>query len=205
MGVEQQLESDAVAYFNGRLRVAQIKAIGAEEMRPSKVEGTAAATPFCQSPECRQLSTLYRGLVMGPDGLPYGSAQRETTEWQGRLKDYLAALARWEDDPAASHGSQFRQKCLIYSDLSNIVPNGPDRTAVLRSFLDFLQRSDYQRENRMEWFLPVNGLVARVSLDPAALGETWHELRGARDPVIALYATLEQLLPRPPGVRLSIM
>ena len=85
------------------------------------------------------------------------------------------------------------------------MPNGPDRAAILRGFLDFLQRNSFQRESRLEWFLPVNSMVARVSLDPAGMGDLLRDLSNSPDPIISLYAALEQLVPRSPGTRLSIM
>jgi hypothetical protein len=57
----------------------------------------------------------------------------------------------------------------------------------------------------MEWFLPVNALVGRVGLDPLGLGKFAAELRKASDPVIALYANLEAVAPRPPDRVLALL
>ena len=39
-----------------------------------------------------------------------------------------------------------------YSDLLNLVFNGPDRELVLRAMLDYLKQNQFLQENRMEWF-----------------------------------------------------
>ena len=57
----------------------------------------------------------------------------------------------------------------------------------------------------MEWFLPVNALMGRVGLDPAGLGKFAGELRQSSDPVIALYASLEAVAPRPPDRILALL
>ena len=49
----------------------------------------------------------------------------------------------------------------------------------------------------MEWFYPVNTLIVHLFADPLDLKATARELRLCADPVIALYAQLEQLMPRP--------
>jgi hypothetical protein len=201
----EELAQDTVRYFNERLRPEQVKAIGGDEIQPAKLEGAAGGTRSCEGPECQQLVRLYTGLVLGPNGMPYGPEKRATGDWQAKLKEYLARLAEWKDDPSATTGEHFQQKCLLYSDLFNIVPNGPDRIAILRAFLEFLQRNSFQRESRLEWFLPVNSLVARVSLDPGGLGDVLRDLSNSPDPVISLYTALEQVAPRSPGARLSIM
>ena len=43
----------------------------------------------------------------------------------------------------------------------------------------------------------MNALIIRTFADPAGMQATMRDLRRSSDPVIALYAQLEQLLPRP--------
>jgi hypothetical protein len=77
-----------------------------------------------------------------------------------------------------------------------VVAPGPERERVLRALLDYVKQNQFQAENRMEWFLPVNTLIGRASLDPLGLGRLMDELRRVNDPVIALYANLEAAAPR---------
>ncbi len=96
-------------------------------------------------------------------------------------------------------------KSAAYSDLLNLVFDGPDRELVLRAMLDYLKQNRFQRENRMEWFLPVNALIGRVALDPAGTGRVAEELRQVDDPTIALYANLETVAPRTPDRILPLL
>src|SRR5579885_2145329 len=213
---------DAVGFFNDSLRQeafppgAEIKAIAPEEIQPAKVEEQPAPTNMCQDSGCRQLVSLYRAMVFDSNNTPYRPEARETSEWRGRLRDYLAALADWKEE--GGPGAYFRQKCALYSDLFNLLPKGPERDEVMRSLVAFLNRNSYQREHRAEWFLPVNTLIGRIFADPYGLaqamkelrnaedrviaqffhrlGQAMKELRNAEDRVIALFANLEQAAPR---------
>jgi hypothetical protein len=57
----------------------------------------------------------------------------------------------------------------------------------------------------MEWFLPVNGLIGRLALDPLGMGRLAEELRKVDDPIVALYANLEAVAPRPPDRILPLL
>lgn len=195
---------DPAEFFNERLRVDPVKPLSADELQPAKLEGAARGQDACDSQDCRRLVGLYRELLFDARGLPYGPDKKATTEWQAKAKEYLGALASWKEEAGTSAADFFQQKCALYSEFANVVPNGADRIAVLRAFLDYLAQNSVQREYRAEWFLPVNSLVARVSLERAPLEELWQDMRGSADPVIALYSELEELAPRSPGARLSI-
>jgi hypothetical protein len=150
----------------------------------------------CESPQCRQLAAQFAGLVMSPDGsfgLTY--VQKSTPEWGAKLRQYLAALADWtgDDDPV----EYFQFKSRFYSELFDLAPNGPERELLLATLLTWLQQDGYRHDHRAEWFYPVNELIVQAFADPLAMKTTVRELLRSADPVIALYAQLEQLLPRP--------
>jgi hypothetical protein len=152
-------------------------------------------TGQCESPECRQLAAQFTSLVMAPNSYGLTPEQKATGEWGGRLREYLAALADWtqEDDPV----EYFQFKSRFYGELFNLAPNGPERDLLLGTLLAWLQQNGYQRDHRVEWFYPVNALIIHAFADPAGMQATVRELRRSTDPVIAFYAQLEQLLPRP--------
>lgn len=199
------VESGPAQYFNDSLRVDPIPPISRDEVQPAKVEGAAGGLRTCESPECKLLATRYMGLILSPEGRPFTSAEKSSEEWKARLKEYLSGLADWKQDSGGDAPAYFHQKCAFYSDLFNVVPNGPDRELVVRHFLDFLSRTSFQRDSRVEWFLPVNSLIGRVFLEPASMQELVRDLRNFSDPVIALYAELEAFAPRAPGSALSVM
>jgi hypothetical protein len=198
--VDQEAQN-AVAFFNQNLRMAPLQPIQEQETTPSRLEGVATGLRACEDAGCRAIAGQYRGLVFGENGSPYTPGQKETPAWRGKVRDFLAALSRWQESaseeapPAADH---FRMKAGSYGDLLNLVLNGPDREVVLRAMLDYLKQNRFQRENRMEWFLPVNALIGRVALDPLGMGRLAEELGKVDDPIMALYAKLEAVAPRTP-------
>jgi hypothetical protein len=187
--------------------MAPLQTIPEEESTPSRLEGMATGLRTCEDEECRAISEQYRGLVFGENGSAYTPAQKETPAWRGKVRDFLAALSKWQESASGAHpaAAHFRVKSMAYSELLNLVFNGPDRDLVVRAMLDFLKQSKFQRENRMEWFLPVNALVGRVALDPVSMGHVAEELRKSDDPVIALYANLEMVVPRTPDRILPLL
>jgi hypothetical protein len=199
--------SDPVAFFNKNLRMAPLQPIPEEESTPSRLEGVATGLRTCEDAECRAISEQYRGLVFGENGSAYTPAQKDTPAWHDKVRDFLAALSKWQESDSAAHptAEHFRVKSAAYNELLNLAFNSPDRDLVLRAMLDFLQHSRFQRENRMEWFLPLNALIGRVALDPVSMGPMAEELRKSDDPVIALYANLERVAPRTPDRILPLL
>ena len=159
-------------------------------------------TGQCESPQCRQLEAQYIGLVTA-NGYGLTAEQKASSEWSGKLRKYLAALADWtnDDDPA----EYFRFKTRFYSELFELAPKGPDRDLLLSTLLGWLQQNGYQREHRVEWFYPVDALIVHAFADPVGMQAAVRELRRSADPVIALYADLEQLLPRPLEERMELL
>ena len=166
-----------------------------DDAQPASAGGSARPVGQCESPECRQLAAQFTSLAMAPNGYGLTPEQKTTSEWGGRLRQYLAALADWtqDDDPA----EYFQFKSRFYGELFNLAPNGPERDLLLSTLLAWLQQNGYRRDHRAEWFYPVNELIIHAFADPAGMKTTVRELRRCADPVIALYAQLEQLLPRP--------
>jgi hypothetical protein len=185
----------AAQFFNEQMRTGGLRAISGDELQPSKVEGEARPIAPCESIDCRQLGAGFTSLLLGPVGLSYTEAQKAGGDWGARLKQYLAALADWKaaDDPAEC----FHWRTRYYSDLLGVAPSGPNRDAVVTALLAWLPLNPYQRDHRAEWFYPVNALIARAFADPRTMQALIAELRKSPDPVVSLYAQLEQLLPRP--------
>ena len=185
----------AVRYFNENMRTGALPAISDQEVQPANLDSQAHVIGSCQSVECRQLSTQFGSLVLGPDGMAYAEEQKASAEWTGKLTGFMEALNGWKsaDDPA----EYFLWKSRFYSDLFHVLPNGANRDIVLAAFLAWLEQNDYQRDHRVEWFYRVNALIISAFGDPLAMKTTMRELRNSGDPVIAFYAELERLLPRP--------
>jgi len=185
----------AVRFFNDRMLAAGLQPISPDEARPSQTGGKAVPAAPCDSPQCRQIASQLAGLLLGPNGIAYKPEEQAGAEWGGKLLQYLAALADWRDDD--NPAELFQWKSRLYSDLFNTAPAGPQRDLILSALLTFLQQNSYQRDHRLEWFYPVNALIIRAFADPLGMKTTMRDLHDSTDPVIALYASLEQALPRP--------
>ncbi|MFB3826825.1 MAG: hypothetical protein ACE15B_08650 [Bryobacteraceae bacterium] len=202
---EAEQVADAVRFFNDSLRVPDVRPIAGDEVLAAKVAGAAGGLRVCESAECKDFVRRYNALLFGAGGMPLGPEQKAAAEWHARLKEYLGSLAEWREDSSGGASLLFVQKCQLYSDLVNVVPNGADREMVLRAYAGFLEQNSYQRESRIEWFLPANTLIARVFMDPIGLRTVMEELRNSSDPVISFYCALEAFAPRPPGESLSLL
>jgi hypothetical protein len=187
---------DVVNFFNTRLRAAPLQPIGEAEATPARLEGAATGLRMCQDTECRAAVDQLRALLLGPNGIPYRPNERATPEWQAKLRGFLAALDNWKQNAAGTPAGFFREKVQIYSELLNLTADGANRETVMRSLLAFAAAGGMRNTNRLEWFLPINAVIARLSLDPAGLSKFGEELRQASDPVVAFCARLEAAAPR---------
>ena len=200
-----QRPGDPLDFFNEQLRVDPLQPIRPEEVSSAKTEGRAAGLSSCEDPTCGSLAEQYRALVLGPGGIAYSAEQQASPEWQNQFKQHLDALGEWTDSAGVPAAAQFREKCAFYSDLFNLAPLGKGREQVFRAMLDFLVRNSQRAPSRIEWFLPVNTLLGRVTLDPLGMGRSLDQLLRAEDPVVALYALLERALPRTPDLIVPLL
>jgi hypothetical protein len=194
---EEAAPGDVITFFNRKLRIDPLKPIEELESTPTRLEGTVATRLPCQSAGCQSFAARYQELFFSGNGQPLPVAARETPEWAERLRAVLQLLSGWKPDrePGAI---QFREKAEAYALLLGLVPAGPNRDLVMRAELGFLEDHPLRNSNPLEWFLPVNALVGRTTLDPAGMAASAGSLRSSKDPVIALFANLEQALPRSP-------
>jgi len=197
--------TDAVSFFNDRLLAAPLKPIGEAEATPAGLEGTAAGLHSCEDAACKSISEEFHVLVFNSNGTPLQQVEKDTPEWHARLQALLKTVAEWKSGAGVSAAAHFREKCGLYSDLAAAVPTTADREAVLRALLEFTGRNSFQVKNRLEWFLPVNGLIGRAGLDPAGLAGLSESLRKSDDPVIAFFARLEAVAPRTPDKILPLI
>jgi hypothetical protein len=114
-------------------------------------------------------------------------------------------MADWKENAGGTVAEFYREKCEILSAVLTAAPAGAGRDAAFQALLDFIKTSSLQKTNRLEWFLAVNGLVGRMSLDPGGFAKFGVPLGEASDPVIALYAGLEAAAPRSPDKVLPLI
>ncbi len=196
---------DFISFFNSRLRMAPLQPIGEAEATPARLEGVATGLRLCEDPECQGMVKQLRGLVLGANGIPYPPKERATPEWQARFGGFLEELARWKRSTGASAAEFYREKAQIYGELLSLGADGPNRESAMRALLDFAATSELRKADLLGWYLPVNAVLARLSLDPAGLGKFAAEVRQSKDPLIAWEARVEAAAPRTPERALPLL
>ena len=196
-GVEKQ-GPDPAAYFNDHLRVPPFQEIKPNEVAPLKVEGVASGLRGCEDEICKAMVQQYNALIFDQDRAAYPVAHRDTDEWKKQAADLLTAMAEWKSASPLAAPAHFRDKTSLYSDLANLQPNATARLQVLRAELTYVVKDKAAAQNREQWFLPINGMIGRVTLDPMGLAPLKDDLAKTNDPVVALFTELESLAPRRP-------
>ena len=189
--------NDFVRFFNERLVTPPLRPIEEREAARSKVEGKASLPRRCEDAECRAMAARYRDLLLSPSGEGWSAEGKSTPEWKGRLEDFFSAMEAWQPSSGLPDAGFFREKSGFYIDLFGLLQGQAGRESAARAALRFLEASRFRAETLAEWFLPVNVLIRRARLDPLGLGWLAAELERSSDPVIALYARLEKIAPRP--------
>ena len=189
---------DVAAYFNQKLRLDPLQPIQEGESTPSRLEGAVTGLRTCVDEECASISGQIRSLILTAEGSPIPPADRTSKDWRNRQQALLERMAAWEAGPRTNTAEHFREKALMYNDLLSVSPPGAAQEAVLRAELNYLIKSRNAAANRVEWFLPLNRLLARIALDPLGFGAVREEMQKSADPIVALYAQLEALSPRTP-------
>jgi hypothetical protein len=189
---------DVASFFNRKLRMEPLQPIQEGESTPSRLEGAATGLRVCVDDDCAAVSEQLRSLILTANGTPMPPADRESKDWRNRQGELLDKMAKWEAGQRSSAAEHFREKVLLYNDLLSVSPAGEARDAVLRAEVDYLTKNRKEAANRIEWFLPVNILLARIALDPVGFATLRAEMQKSADPILALYASLEELAPRTP-------
>jgi len=190
-----RLGADAADFFAAKILTPPLQPLSEQETTPKSLDGFAAGVRACQDSQCQDLNARLRDLALDPDG-------HETDAWRARLQAVLATLQGWQ--PGRGQADEvYRNKSWVFSNLFSMSTGG-SQEMVLRAWLDCIKQSRSSVSDRAQWLLPLSSLIGRVALEQAH-PELAEELRRENDPVIALYAQLEPLAPRPASVILSLM
>lgn len=199
---QQSRELQSIEYFNQDLRsrasgVSTVLPILVEETRPERTEGAAQEYRYWQTAPAKQLLSEYKKLRFTSKGELRGDAEKQESEWQLQLGEFLNALADWDTEESKYEVDHFHQKCVLYFGLLEILPRGHTRQHVVSSYVEFLGDSDVQRSSPVGWFLHVHNLINSMTSsegeDRAVLVDA---LRTSSDPVLHLYGELEKALPQ---------
>jgi hypothetical protein len=187
-------ETPIVDAFNAMVRRGEVPAdvatpIAANEMRPARFLGAARADRYWQTPDARR---LVDGLVRLREPLlkrgAAVAAVKQTAAWQTQAQEWLLEVELWNGTREPVGRDYFDEKSLLYGGFLDLAPPAALKTRAIRSFVEFLRRSDKDRDRRALWFAHVRLLLDRR--DPAVL--TAFDQSG--DFVLDLYARAERFL-----------
>ena len=116
------------------------------------------------------------------------NAVKQTSAWQTQAQQWLLELDLWNGTREPVGRDYFDEKSLLYGGFLDLAPPAALKTRAIRSFVEFLRRSDKDRDRRALWFAHVRLLLDRR--DPAIL--TAFDQSG--DFVLDLYARAERVL-----------
>jgi hypothetical protein len=172
--------------------------VGTDEIQETLDGSQPSKHDYWSSPKSNDLLEGIRGLkfVTGQQKL-LSSEDRNTPGWNEKLSGFLKEFESWEadDEPADDF---FFEKAVIYKDLIELSPPGPQRSRIIESYVGFLGLNDFQAQNRIEWFWQFHLLLGGIRISGLeSRPEVVQMFEKSRDPILSLYARLEQLLPGP--------
>ena len=125
--------------------------------------------------------------------MPLPLRVRQTADWRNQAERLLTDVEQWSGTREPAERDYFYQKGVLFTWLLDLMPASQVRSRALRSFVDFLRRSDTDVNRRMLWFAFVNRLL-EMSRGPSR-SEVLAAMEDTHQPVLWLYARLERMVP----------
>jgi hypothetical protein len=197
---DSDAEGRIVAAFNLILELHQsmydgVAPLTPAETQPRRVLGAIRIDPLWETHDARRLRDAAIDLH-GPTEKPPPLKTRLTSEWLWRAERLLAEIDQWTGTREPAERDYFFEKGMLYSGLVDLVPHGPVRTRVLRSFTDFLRHSDAEQRRQL-WFIIANRLIELTQSEDSP--QVIPILEGSAHPALVLYAHAARVLT--PGKR----
>ena len=190
----------AVTNFNYRfdslLKQSGVTPIGADELTKAAVLPTRLwDQPADNSHDADRLTAALQKLERSLD---QSTKQGQVADsWWRDLDDFLSSFYSWQqgDETEADY---VRERADLYNALVDMIPKSPQRQKVFENYLNFLEQHSYQNLGGAEWFIYVKlyfmGMYGKDSHQ-----EILNSFLNSRDPVLNLYARLEELNGKPIG------
>ena len=187
----------APSTFNSALRRARaeddVNPINASAVpAPTAMLGVAAIDGYWQTADASRLHDAAARL-RGPGAAPLPMRVRQTAEWRNQAERLLNDVDQWSGRSEREERDYFYQKSVLYSWLLDLEPAGALRTQTLRSFVEYLRRSENDASRRALWFAFVNRLL-ELTRGPFR-NEVLTAMEYSHQPAIILYAKLERMAP----------
>jgi hypothetical protein len=197
-----------VADLNAALdRYQYISKITSAELIPRVIDRPALFHPYWTTPRARTLLQKIQLLGYGqilkqptrgksnkpPE--PRSFDERQTSEWQYKLSDFLRAMAEWKPEHEASRVDYFHQKCRLYNELLELSPNSDVRLRMIDEYMAFLEQNRFECESFIDWYMHVSDLLRRVrSMKEEEKKQALEAIRYSNDYVLQLSVKLIPVL-----------
>src|SRR3954469_8864631 len=190
------------AAFNAALRRARaefdVRPLDPTAARPLSTLGTASIDLYWQTADARRLQDAFVRL-RGPGATAVPMRIRRTAEWRNQAERLLTDIDQWSGKSEAAVRDYFYQKSLLYTWLLDLMPASSVRSHVLRSFVEFMRRSETDVSQRMLWFAFVNRLL-EMTHSPYR-NEVLAAMEESHQPTLWVYARIERQMPDRRGDR----
>ena len=177
----------------------------AGQIKPEKIEGEARLDPFFDDAELTRGWEQFLDLVLGKEhedlikSDPISDAQKDTAEWRSAFDDFLRQADELKPETGEPEYRYFYRKATALTVLLTASVPGAARDKVVRQLVAFLAGSAFQRESPLEWYAQASETAAVVrELGPGEYQKLLGEMERSGNPVLALGAMAEQIVPKEP-------
>ena len=122
---------------------------------------------------------------------------RRSPEWHDRLSQLYAAMATWTRSDEPSVEDYLRERGVLLEMLVDAIPSGTERVRVLGDLLVFLKSEGRQLFGNNGWANRLRAMIDACRNSPVEWDWLLRALLDSGDPVMRLYAQLEQLPAEP--------
>ena len=180
-------------------RYEYIPKITDDDVKPRKIDLAALVYPYWTTPRARSLFVKIQALRFGqvhklttrvksnkpPEPLSF--EERQSSQWQYKLSDFLREMAEWKPEHEASRADYFHQKCRLFNELLELSSNSDMRLRMLDEYMAFLEQNRSECESFIDWYQHVSDLLRRVdSMNGEEKKLTLQALRYSNDYVLQL-------------------
>ena len=118
---------------------------------------------------------------------------QRTPEWSERLSQFYGRMGTWtrSDEPSVEH--YLYERAILLETLVDVIPSGADRLRALGDLLVFLKSDGRQVFGANIWASRLRSLIDMCRNSPVEWDWLLRALVDSGDPVMRLYAQLEQL------------
>lgn len=151
---------------------------------------------YWQSGAAKQLLDAGKNLRLGPNTQLRSEADRATPAWDQQLASYLSLVADWTQDSSESDAVFYHEKCLVYTALLDLVPEGSRADKIVADFVTFVTNASLYQQSPAEWFAEPYIVIERSQGDPERHAKLLEAYEHSGNPVLALTVALEKAFHR---------